>query len=50
MRDRVFILAHYVGREAARELSGHDEPIVTPKTSEGTWRKSDWDLARDLPL
>ena len=50
VRERVFILAHYVGRQAAENPASFDEPIVTPKTFETEWRKEDWDLARDLPL
>ncbi len=38
------------GRRLPRTLSNFDDPIVTPKSFEGTWRKTDWDLARDLPL
>ncbi|WP_300646126.1 DNA (cytosine-5-)-methyltransferase [Nocardioides sp.] len=50
VRERVFILAHYVGREAAEREENFDEPIVTPKTYETDWRKESWDLERDLPL
>lgn len=50
VRERVFILAHYVGREAAEDPCNFDDPIVHPKTFESEWSKSDWDLARDLPL
>ena len=51
MRDRVFILAHYVGQEAAECEDNFDDPIVTQKSAstEG-WTKTHWDLARDLPL
>jgi len=50
VRERVFILAHYVGREAAENPDNFDAPIVTPKTVFGDWKKTDWDLKRDLPL
>lgn len=50
VRERVFILAHYVGREAAEDPANFDDPIVTPKTFETDWRKESWNLARDLPL
>lgn len=50
VRERVFILAHYVGREAAEDPANFDDPIVTPKTFETDWHKESWDLARDLPL
>jgi DNA (cytosine-5)-methyltransferase 1 len=50
VRERVFILAHYVGPEAAQDPANFDDPIVTPKTFESEWRKGDWDLERDLPL
>ena len=50
VRERVFILAHYVGREAAEDPANFDDPIVTPKTHGLDWRKEDWDLERDLPL
>jgi DNA (cytosine-5)-methyltransferase 1 len=49
-RDRVFILAHYVGREIAEDPSSYDDPVVTPRSGEGRWSKHDWNLARDLPL
>ena len=44
VRERVFILAHYVGREIAEHESSFDEPIVTPKTALGGWKKTDWDF------
>lgn len=51
MRDRVFILAHYVGQEAAEREDNFDDPIVTQKSVPAEdWAKTDWDLARDLPL
>lgn len=52
IRERVFILAHYVGREIADDEASFDEPIVTPRlVIEGRkWSKTDWDLASDLPL
>lgn len=50
VRDRVFILAHYVGRAAAEDPSNHDDPIVTPRSHIGDWHKTQWDLARHLPL
>lgn len=49
-RERVFILAHYVGREAAEDPRNFDDPIVTPRSVVGGWRKTDWDLAAHLPL
>jgi DNA (cytosine-5)-methyltransferase 1 len=50
IRERVFILAHYVGGDAAQSLDAYDDPIVTPSSLRGEWSKYDWDLARDLPL
>jgi len=50
VRERVFILAHYVGPEQAQSTDSFDEPIVTPKSVEWEWRKEHWDLQRDLPL
>lgn len=50
VRERVFILAHYVGKEIAEDEDNFDDPIVTPKTYVTDWRKEAWDLSRDLPL
>ncbi|WP_137293551.1 DNA (cytosine-5-)-methyltransferase [Nocardioides dongxiaopingii] len=50
VRERVFILAHYVGNAAAEDPANFDNPIVTPKSTFGDWKKTDWDLARHLPL
>ncbi|MGB3762197.1 MAG: DNA (cytosine-5-)-methyltransferase, partial [Ornithinimicrobium sp.] len=50
VRERVFVMAHYVGVEAAQDPASFDEPIVTPKSFEYEWRKEMWDLERDLPL
>ena len=50
VRERVFILAHYVGRAAAQDRANFDDPIVTPKSFADEWSKEDWDLATDLPL
>jgi DNA (cytosine-5)-methyltransferase 1 len=50
VRERVFILAHYVGAERAQHPSTFDEPIVTPTSIRTRWSKDRWDLARDLPL
>ncbi len=50
VRERVFILAHFVGQELAQDVSTVDEPIVTPKTLSQEWRKEQWDLERDLPM
>jgi DNA (cytosine-5)-methyltransferase 1 len=50
VRERVFILAHYVGRAAAMDQANFDEPIVTPKSLDLDWRKDRWNLKRDLPL
>jgi DNA (cytosine-5)-methyltransferase 1 len=50
VRERVFILAHYVGPSMAQDSAYFDDPIVTPKTLENAWRKQDWNLDRDLPL
>jgi DNA (cytosine-5)-methyltransferase 1 len=50
VRERVFILAHYVGPEAAQDPVNFDEPIVSPKSLGLDWSKDRWDLARDLPL
>ena len=51
VRERVFILAHYVGREAAECEDNFDEAVVTQRSfASPDWAKSDWDLARDLPL
>lgn len=50
VRERVFILAHYVGPEAAQDPANFDDPIVAPKALDFEWRKEQWDLQRDLPL
>ena len=51
VRERVFILAHYVGQEAAEREENFDDPIVTQKSfAAAHWAKTNWDLARDLPL
>ena len=50
VRERVFILAHYVGASRAQAPLAFDEPIVTPKSLQWEWRKEQWDLQRDLPL
>jgi DNA (cytosine-5)-methyltransferase 1 len=50
VRERVFILAHYVGPEKALSKSSFDDPLVSPVPQDPGWRKEDWDLARDLPL
>ena len=50
VRERVFILAHYVGVEAAQDPANFDDPIVSPKSLDLDWRKDQWDLERDLPL
>ena len=50
VRERVFILAHFVGAERAQDASAFDDPIVTPTLLRGDWSKYQWDLARDLPL
>lgn len=50
VRERVFILAHYIGIDAAHDLDNFDEPIVSPKTLDLDWSKQRWDLASDLPL
>jgi DNA (cytosine-5)-methyltransferase 1 len=50
VRERVFILAHYVGRDAAESDASFDEPIVTPRTRVAGWLKTDWDLRNHLPL
>lgn len=50
VRERVFILAHYVGPGAAQDPANFDEPIVSPKSLTDEWSKEQWDLARDLPL
>lgn len=50
VRERVFILAHYVGAEAAQDPASFDDPIVSPKSLDLDWRKDQWDLEQDLPL
>jgi DNA (cytosine-5)-methyltransferase 1 len=50
VRERVFILAHYVGAEAAQDPVTFDAPIVSPKSLELDWNKDRWDLAKHLPL
>lgn len=49
-RERVFILAHYVGRAVAESESSFDDPIVTPRLQIGTWKTTDWDLETHLPI
>lgn len=49
VRERVFIMAHFVGPDAAQDPANFDDPIVTPGTFESEWRKHMWDLERDLP-
>lgn len=50
VRERVFILAHYVGVEAATDRANFDDPIVSPRSLDIDWRKDQWDLKQDLPL
>lgn len=50
VRERVFILAHYVGPEIAQDPACFDDPIVSPRGLGLDWSKDRWDLARDLPL
>lgn len=50
VRERVFILAHYVGPELAQDPASFDDPIVSPKSLALDWSKKQWDLAKDLPL
>ncbi len=50
VRERVFILAHYVGRARAEDPANFDSPIVSARSSDLDWTKDQWDLARDLPL
>jgi DNA (cytosine-5)-methyltransferase 1 len=50
VRERVFILAHYVGPDAAQDRDNFDDPIVSPRSLELEWSKDRWDLAQDLPL
>lgn len=50
-RDRVFILAHHVGVEAAQDEESFDPAAdVAFADPAWDWGKSDWNLARDLPL
>jgi DNA (cytosine-5)-methyltransferase 1 len=48
VRERVFILAHYVGKERAESVECFDDPI-TAGLDLG-WQKTQWALERDLPL
>jgi len=50
VRERVFILAHYVGVEKAQAVASFDDPIVTPKSLAWEWRKEHWNLKKHLPL
>lgn len=50
VRERVFILAHYVGQEAAQDPANFDDPIVSPRSLDLDWSKERWDLDSDLPL
>lgn len=50
VRERVFILAHYVGPERAQSPECHDDPIVSPRALPWDWSKTDWKLEQDLPL
>lgn len=50
VRERVFILAHHVGRRAAQDPSNFDAPVVSGKGLGLEWSKDQWDLERDLPL
>lgn len=50
VRERVFILAHYVGADGAQDASSFDDPIVNPKMKIGSWKKTDWELKTHLPL
>lgn len=50
VRERVFILAHYVGVETAQNRANFDAPIVSAKGLEFEWHKHQWDLERHLPL
>ncbi|MBC9734363.1 DNA (cytosine-5-)-methyltransferase [Nocardioides marmotae] len=49
-RERVFILAHFVGRDRAEHPSAFDDPVVSPAAFANTWSKHDWDLSQHLPL
>jgi len=50
VRERVFILAHYVGTEISMDPSTYDDPIVGGRDLGFEWSKHQWDLASDLPL
>jgi DNA (cytosine-5)-methyltransferase 1 len=50
VRERVFILAHYVGTEVSMDPANHDAPIVDARDLGFDWSKERWDLDADLPL
>jgi DNA (cytosine-5)-methyltransferase 1 len=49
VRERVFILATYVGSGQRAWLEAVDEPVVANRPVDG-WNPLDWDLAKHLPL
>jgi DNA (cytosine-5)-methyltransferase 1 len=49
VRERVFILATYVGSSARAWREAVDEPVV-PNRPVGEWNPAEWDLAQHLPL
>ena len=49
MRERVFITGTYVGRRRALRETGFD-PVVSMAPVDEFDPKTEWDLARDLPL
>ena len=49
VRERVFILATYVGSSQRAWLEAADEPVVPNRPVDG-WNPLDWDLERHLPL
>ena len=50
VRERVFILAHYVGRRGRAGPCQLRRPDRLAKSLDLEWRKDQWDLERDLPL
>lgn len=50
VRERVFILAHYVGLKTAQDPANFDPPVVVRTRLGDHARQAAWDLQRDLPL
>lgn len=50
VRERVFILAHYVGADRATDPAAFDPPVIDARALDLDWSKERWNLNADLPL